>query len=110
MVRLPDRLRAETAAEYLASRGIGTRRWYCPGIYAHPAFLALTQADDHVVVKHLDQHLLGLPFHLQMTDGDIGRVTAALQSILALGGRARSGLAKATRSAGARAGHLRVVG
>jgi dTDP-4-amino-4,6-dideoxygalactose transaminase len=110
VVRLPDRLRAETAAEFLASRGIGSRRWYCPGIYAHPAFLSLTQADDHLVVKHLDQHLLGLPFHLQMSLADIDRVTGALQTILSLGGRGRTGVAKATRSNGPRGTHLRAVG
>ncbi|MBC7781070.1 MAG: DegT/DnrJ/EryC1/StrS aminotransferase family protein [Proteobacteria bacterium] len=109
LVRLPDRLRAETVAEFLASRGIGSRRWYCPGIYAHPAFLALTQADDHVVVKHLDQHLLGLPFHLQMSLADIDRVTGALQAVLALGERGRSSVAKATRSPSSRGAHLRAV-
>ncbi len=110
VVRLPDRLRAETVAEFLASRGIGSRRWYCPGIYAHPAFLSLTQADDHVLVKHLDQHLLGLPFHLEMSLADIERVTSALQAILALGGRGRTGVAKATRSNRSRGAHLRAVG
>jgi dTDP-4-amino-4,6-dideoxygalactose transaminase len=110
VVRLPDRLRAETVSEFLASRGIGSRRWYCPGIYAHPAFLSLTQADDHVVVKHLDQHLIGLPFHLQMSIGDIERVTSALQAVLALGSRGRTGVAKATRSSSTHAPHLRAVG
>lgn len=89
VLRLPDRLRAETAAEFLASRGVASRRWYCPGIYAHPAFLALTQADDHVVVKHLDQHLLGLPFHLGLDDAQIERITGALGEVLALGRRGR---------------------
>ena len=63
-----------------------------------------------MVVKHLDQHLIGLPFHLQMSMADIDRVTGALQAILALGGRGRTGVAKATRSSPTRGAHLRAVG
>ncbi len=108
VVRLPDRLRAETVAEFMAGRGIATRRWYCPGIYAHPACLALTQADDHAVVKHLDQHLLGLPFHLNLDSAQIERIGRTLQAVLALGGR--GGVSRATRASSARPTHLRALG
>lgn len=98
VVKLPARLRAETAAELLAAKGIQSRRWYCPGIYAHPAFLTLTQADDHNVVKHLDQHLLGLPFHNGLNDDDIERITTVLGSALGHGRTLRHSISRAQRS------------
>ena len=62
----PERDRAEAL---MATKGIATRRWYLPLINEHPAFHGL----EHLPAPNayaISQRLLGIPFHLSLSDAD----------------------------------------
>lgn len=62
----------------LAASGVETRRWYCPPLHRHPAFAAYDRAGDLGHTVGVSDELLGLPFHLDMTDDDVDHVVSAL--------------------------------
>ncbi len=82
-VKMPAR--AASVLEAMAARGIETRRWYCPPLYRHPLFIA--DPRDFPVAQDLSTHLLGLPWHLHLTEADVERVCGALVESLAETGR-----------------------
>ncbi|WP_338505875.1 hypothetical protein [Pseudomonas poae] len=52
-----------------------------PSLHGHPAFQACA-AGPLPVVDLLTERLLGLPFHLSLTDADIERVIDCLADLL----------------------------
>ena len=79
-VRLPDGS-ADAVERKLNARGVETRRWWGLGCQTNPAFMdcprgALTQTDRR------GASVIGLPFSLDLDNGQIGRVTAALAESL----------------------------
>lgn len=77
-VVLPEGHSARTVAQRLAARGIETRRWYCPTLDRHPAFENLPIAGTLSVAGRLNERLLALPFHLQLSQEDIDTVCTDL--------------------------------
>lgn len=53
------------------------RHWWGPGCHQHPAFADLPHA-DLPVTDALAPRVIGLPFHDDLTDGEINRVVACL--------------------------------
>ena len=82
-VCLPEGVPAADAFRVLAAQGIGSRRWYCPPLSAHPVFSALPVAGRLEVCAGLGERLLALPFHTLMRPADIDSVLDALGRILA---------------------------
>lgn len=63
----------------LAALGIETRRWYYPPLNQHQLFAAGARG-SYPVTEDLGRHLLGLPYHLFLTEEDVARVCASLRS------------------------------
>lgn len=81
-VLLPKVFRADEIAARLLEQGVETRRWYCPPVHSHPATRAYARASDMVVADDIGQRILGLPFHLDLTESDIDFVADALSRAL----------------------------
>jgi dTDP-4-amino-4,6-dideoxygalactose transaminase len=75
-VILPTGTAEETTA-HLDAAAVEWRRWYGLGIHRHPAFADLPRsclaATDAVAPR-----VLGLPFHVSLTDAELDRVAAVL--------------------------------
>lgn len=83
-VALPTTVDIESVRHALAQAGIATRQWYLPPIFAHPSFAACPTADDLPICRELAQRLLGLPFHLQLTETDIDHICTTLANALGM--------------------------
>lgn len=81
-VALPVGVDAGAAASRLATRGIETRRWYCPPLFEHRAFAACETAGPLPVSRDLAGRLLGLPFHLHLQIDDVSTVCSELGSAI----------------------------
>lgn len=77
---LDSQSRRDAAELALGTRGVATRRWYLPLIDRHPAFAHMTHRATPVS-DDIAQRLIGVPFHLDMTDEAQALVVAALGSI-----------------------------
>lgn len=82
VVLLPAGFRAADIQLRLLGKDIETRRWYCPPLQGHPAFQAFT-VGPLPMVDLLAERLLGLPFHLSLTEANIQRVIGCLAELLA---------------------------
>ncbi len=63
----------------LATRKIGTRRWYCPTVDQHPAFAHI----DHlpIITAHeIGDRVVGIPFHLFLDKVAMERVAGAIRA------------------------------
>jgi len=88
-VLLPKGSQAIGVARQLSSKGIETRRWYCPTLERHPAYSGYSAAGALAVTAEMNERLLGLPFHPGMSEEAIHFVCRALADALAAGGRQR---------------------
>lgn len=83
-VKLPDSVRVDAVVKHLNSGQIETRRWYLPPLNVHPAFRGALSSGDSPVVSQLANSLVGLPFHVSLSDCEIdhicGQMAAALCS------------------------------
>jgi dTDP-4-amino-4,6-dideoxygalactose transaminase len=78
--RLPEGT-AETVERRLNAQGVETRRWWGLGCQTNPAFMACPRGD----LTHTDRlagSVIGLPFSIDLDNGQIGRVAAALAQSL----------------------------
>lgn len=82
-VCLPANTDATRIGAILAEDGIETRRWYCPPLHLHPAFENCPKSCDLEVVNSMWNRLLGLPFHLFLSESDITLVCRTLGKALA---------------------------
>lgn len=82
-VLLPKPFLADEVASQLLKQGIETRLWYCPPVHTHPATKGYSCADDMVVANDIGRRILGLPFHLDLMEDDVGFVANALANVLA---------------------------
>ena len=82
-VKLPEGANAGRVASMLSAHGIETRRWYCPPLYEHPAFSACRTSGDLAVSRNLATRILGLPFHIQLSNEDIHTVCMNLDLAMA---------------------------
>jgi len=81
-VLLPRQFHASDVAAKMSQRGIETRRWYCPPVHTHPAAAQYECAGDMIVAEDIGTRILGLPFHLDLTEGDVHHVVDALAEII----------------------------
>ncbi len=67
---------------FLAERGIETRRWYYPLIQNHPQFSDLSCMKSLQNAEDLSSQLLGLPFHLELSEADLDYICDSLKQFL----------------------------
>lgn len=75
-VLLPEHVNATAVQLSLDSAGIQTRRWYEPILDYCPMGLCYSSMD---VTNAIRERMLGLPFHMWLTDDDIRTVCKALE-------------------------------
>lgn len=78
VVAMPSGVDAGAIASRLATRGIETRRWYCPPLFEHRAFAGCDTAGPLDVSRDIAGRLLGLPFHLHLQIDDVSTVCTEL--------------------------------
>ena len=79
-------VRAEQLRLQCAAAGIQTRSWYCPPLHQQAAFrempvLAYLEQQKLSQSEHLGQFTIGLPWHDDLTDGDITSISTQLQDV-----------------------------
>lgn len=79
-VGLPDGA-AEAAAVALAAEGVDTRQWWGRGCHTSPAF-ADCRREPLPHTDALGASVLGLPFSIDLDDGEVARIAAALKRAL----------------------------
>jgi len=79
-VKLPQGIRASRIYRHLKAANIETRRWYSPPISGHILFRAL--CSEFPVTDELAEHVIGLPWHLYLQEGDIKEVCFNLASAI----------------------------
>jgi dTDP-4-amino-4,6-dideoxygalactose transaminase len=84
-VKLP--VPAAPVKDKMLEAGIETRRWYTPILTEHPLFQKMGNRKwrrDHPlkipVTLDLAEHLIGLPYHLYLTEADVRQVCETLAS------------------------------
>lgn len=70
---------AKPVMEIMRQMGVETRQWYCPPMYRHPLF----EAPPLPVTEDLAEHLIGLPWHLYLTEADVVQVCRMLRQSVA---------------------------
>lgn len=82
---LKPHVKAEMAfiVQFLADKGVQTRRWYCPGLHHHPAFAHVethgVQGDHRMpVTEVLQQRVVGIPYHNMLRLCDIRHVIGSV--------------------------------
>jgi len=85
-VLLPAQAAPETVIGALTRARVQTRRWYWPPLSQHPAFAAVERVGVLEGVEAVSGRVLGLPFHLELTRTDLGRVFDVLGKAVAGGG------------------------
>lgn len=75
VVQSPER---EELARFLASRGIGSARYYEQPVYEHPAYAGLRAAGDFGNTQQLYATMLALPVFPELADDEADRIVQAL--------------------------------
>jgi dTDP-4-amino-4,6-dideoxygalactose transaminase len=75
-VMLPPEVPIEFAMGFMKGCGIETRRWYTPPLHRHPLFVATGRYFP--IADRLSRRLIGLPWHLHLTELQVIEVCAAL--------------------------------
>ncbi len=70
---------AEPVMKKMRAAGVETRRWYTPPLCEHPLFHERNWRERLPVTAELADRLIGLPYHLWLTEDDVIAVCAALQ-------------------------------
>ncbi len=76
-VKLPTN-RVEEVRAIMTAKGIETRRWYYPLMHHHPMVSVRGEPIELPITEHLSERLLGLPYHLFLTEQDVIEVCTAL--------------------------------
>jgi dTDP-4-amino-4,6-dideoxygalactose transaminase len=73
---------ADAIEKSLSDQGVDTRRWWGLGCHTSPAFAALPR-ESLAVTDRLGGRVIGLPFSIDLSSAEIGRIAAALRQALA---------------------------
>ena len=76
---LPLQAVPETVIDALSRAGVQTRRWYCPPLSRHPGFETVEMAGVLKGVESVSGRVLGVPFHLELSEAELRRVFGALR-------------------------------
>lgn len=79
-VKLP--VPAQQVLEAMRAAGAECRRWYCPPTCDHPLFHDVKWREKLPVTAELSETLLGLPFHLHLSEQDVVTVCEELARIV----------------------------
>lgn len=82
-VRLAPGIDVHQCALRLQQQGIATLRWYYPPLHQHPAFAAYSTVGTLHHTENFAQNLIGLPFHLNLTDACLERIYENCKEIFA---------------------------
>jgi len=82
-VLLPALALPEAVIDALTRARVQSRRWYCPPLSQHPAFAAVERAGALRGVESVSGRVLGVPFHLELTRAEMGRVFEVLRQAIA---------------------------
>ena len=85
-VLLPTLADRDDVAYHLAIQNIETRAWYLPLLPQHPAYAGVGKCEIPVA-RELAPRMLGLPFHLDLSEEDISRVCTSLADAPGLNSR-----------------------
>lgn len=77
-VALPGSASAGVIASLMAQHGIEKRRWYYPLLHRHPGLHHVETIGSPIVAESLSDRILGLPFHLYLTDEQVEYVCKIL--------------------------------
>lgn len=77
-IRLAPETNVDSLRMYLLEKGVDARRWYYPLIPYHDVFSELPCIDDLENANQISQQILGLPFHLQLTQQNINHICRCL--------------------------------
>ena len=80
IVRLPGGVDIGQIVTALSERGIGSRRWYCPPLTHHTAFLKCDVAGPLTNSEQLGCSLLGLPFYPGLGEKEAAAVVEGLKA------------------------------
>ncbi|UGB44993.1 DegT/DnrJ/EryC1/StrS family aminotransferase [Frateuria edaphi] len=83
---LPRDAKASAVAQDLSEAGIETRRWYCPPLHLHPPMVDRPTTGSLPVAKDIGERILGIPFHLELSDSDVDYIVETLASSLVKAG------------------------
>jgi len=72
-------VQADEVIKRMADEGIETKQWYRPYLDERTDF---TANDPLPVTNHLRKHLVGLPFHTELTQSDVAYICDTLKRIL----------------------------
>jgi dTDP-4-amino-4,6-dideoxygalactose transaminase len=81
-VRLLTKTDITPVAEYLASKGIATRRWYYPPIHQQPFYRNAESAGPLETTAAITKQLIGLPFHTRLTEAEIDYIVEQIAETL----------------------------
>lgn len=79
-VKLP--VPAQPVLEAMRAHGVECRRWYCPPLSEHPLFTYDGWQAFLPVTASLANNLLGLPYHLYLTEEDVIAVCLCLKGVV----------------------------
>ena len=80
-VLVPKGVLVESVVAKMAAAGIETRRWYCPILSLHPLFFG-RKSGDLPVTNDISQRLIGLPYHLFLTEESVACVCGILNEVI----------------------------
>ncbi len=90
---------AATVAKRMFSRGIETRRWYTPTLERHPAFSGLKVEGPLTKCAQLNDQVLCLPFHKQVTTSEVDQICETLKWAVKNGATTQTFLPPITQTA-----------
>lgn len=80
-VALPAGIDVQAVRARLSDAGIETRRWYAPGLDAHPALRDYPSGDLEVSTD-MGSRILGLPFFIGLSDEQIAYICTTLATVI----------------------------
>jgi len=72
----------EKVAEHLKAAGVDTRKWWFNGCHQHHAYKHFPRSRDLSATDFLSRSVLGLPFAIDISEGNINYVCEMLSSVL----------------------------
>lgn len=72
----------QAVLEHMRGEGIECRRWYWPPLSDHPLFNSGEWQMQLPVTHDLSEHLLGLPWHLYLSESDVVEICTTLSRVI----------------------------
>jgi dTDP-4-amino-4,6-dideoxygalactose transaminase len=79
LIKLPDEKLRNRCEKICHERSIATRRWYTPLLFDNTATKAFISEENCPVAREFASTVIGLPFHLHLSDEDIKEIVRAVR-------------------------------